>query len=130
MPEGTLMKFGRSSEVPAQDVSQVLPGTRGLFIQWLVTKDDGSERLALRRFVMKPHGFMPYHKHKYAEAVFVVRGALRVTISGVTRLLGPGDFFFTAPFEPHSIENPADEEAEFVCAITYEDDMKLYPVDS
>jgi len=123
------MKFGRSSEVPAQDVSQVLPGTRGLFIQWLVTKDDGSERIALRRFVMKPHGFMPYHKHKYAEAVFIVQGTLKVTINGVTRLLGPGDFFFTAPFEPHSIENPGDEEAVFVCAITYEDDMSLQPVE-
>jgi len=77
------MKFGRSSEVPAQDVSQVLPGTKGLFIQWLVTKDDGSDRIA----------------------------------------------FFTAPFEPHSIENPGDEEAVFVCAITYEDDMSLQPVE-
>jgi Cupin domain. len=100
------MKFGRSSEVPAQDVSQVLPGTKGLFIQWLVTKDDGSDRIALRRFVMKPHGFMPYHKHKYAEAVFIVQGVLKVNVNGVERVLGPGDFFFTAPFERQSKENP------------------------
>jgi quercetin dioxygenase-like cupin family protein len=123
------VKFGSSSEVPAQDVSQLLPGTRGVYVQWLVSRADGSERVALRRFLVKPHAIMPYHKHKYAEAVFMLRGRLKVNINGVDRVLGPGDFFYTGPYEPHSIENPSDEEAEFICAISYEDDMTLQPVE-
>ncbi len=121
------MKLGSSSDVPEQDVSTLLPGTIGVTVRWLVTSSDGSSKLALRKFHVKPHGVMPYHKHKYVEAVYIVKGKLKVTVNGVTRELGPGDYFFTAPFEPHSIENPYEDDAEFVCAISYEDDMHLYP---
>ncbi len=118
--------FGRTSDVKPQDVSGLLPGTVGVYVQWLVTKETGSEKFALRRFTVRPGGRMPLHNHKYVEAVYVVKGRLRVRIGAEERVVGPGDYFFTGPWEPHMIENPYDEEAEFICAISYEDDMKLY----
>ncbi|MGC9111815.1 cupin domain-containing protein [Acidilobus sp.] len=124
------MKFGNYADVPPQDVSALLPGTRGVTVQWLVSKADGSDKIALRRFVVKPHGVMPYHKHKYVEAVYIIKGTLKVTINGLTKMLKAGDFFYTGPYEPHSIENPSDEEAVFLCAISYEDDMSLQPVNA
>ena len=126
-PRTAAALFGRISDVPAQDVSALLPGTVGFSVQWLVTRDSGSDKFAVRRFTVRPGGRMPLHKHKYAEAVVMVRGRLRVRIGDEERVVGPGEFFFTRPWEPHSIENPFSEEAEFICTISYEDDMKLYP---
>ena len=118
--------FGSVRDVPQQDVSSLLPGTVGVYVQWLVTKETGSEKFAVRRFVVRPGGRMPLHNHKYVEAVVMVRGRLKVRVGGEERVVGPGDFFFTAPYEPHEIENPFGEEAEFICTISYEDDMRLY----
>ncbi len=121
--------FGNMFQVPKQDVSQLLPGTKGFYIQWLITKETGSERFAVRRFVVRPGGLMPMHRHKYVEAVVMLRGRLVVTIGSETKVVGPGDYFFTGPYEPHRIENPFDEEAEFLCSISYEDDMRLEPLE-
>ncbi|MGC9071081.1 MAG: cupin domain-containing protein [Acidilobus sp.] len=122
--------FGKVSDVKVQDVSSLLPGTVGVYVQWLVTKETGSEKFAMRRFVVKPKGRMPLHNHKYVEAVFIIRGRLSVRIGNDERVVGPGDYLFTSPWEPHSIENPFDDEAEFVCVISYEDDMRLYALEA
>jgi quercetin dioxygenase-like cupin family protein len=81
------MYVGNVSNVPQQDVSSLLKGTRGFYVQWLVTRDNGSFKYAVRRFVVKPNGYMPLHNHKYTEA------------------------------------------AEFICVISYEDDMTLKPLE-
>ncbi len=117
------------NNVPAEDVSKLLRGTRGFYVQWLITKDHGSYKFAVRRFVVKPGGVMPLHNHKYVEAVIILRGKLRIRSGGDVYELGPGDFFFTGPYEPHAIENVGDEEAEFICVISYEDDMSLIPLE-
>ncbi len=118
--------FGRIADVPAQDVSSLLPGTIGFTVYWLVTRENGSDKFAVRRFLARPGGRMPLHRHKYAEAVVMLRGRLKVRIGEEERVVGPGEYFFTRPWEPHAIENPFDEEAEFLCTISYEDDMRLY----
>lgn len=111
--------------MPSSDVGAAIRGTRGFRIQWLVTKENGSSKYAVRRFTVEPGGRMPLHKHKYTEAVVILRGALRVRVNEEERVLGPGDFFFTGPGEPHSIENVGRDEAEFICTISYEDDMSI-----
>ncbi|GGP19139.1 cupin [Thermocladium modestius] len=119
------MLFGSIRDVPSSDVGSTIRGTRGFRIQWLITKENGSSKYAVRRFTVEPGGRMPLHKHKYTEAVVILRGALRVRINEEERVLGPGDFFFTGPGEPHSIENAGRDEAEFICTISYEDDMSI-----
>lgn len=123
------MYVGNVASVPQQDVSTMLKGTRGFYIQWLVTKDHGSLKYAVRRFIVKPGGYMPLHNHKYTEAVVILRGKLKVRGNGKVYELGPGDFFFTGPYEPHAIENVGNEDAEFICVISYEDDMTLKPLE-
>ncbi|MFP3297057.1 MAG: cupin domain-containing protein [Vulcanisaeta sp.] len=116
------------SNVPMEDASKLLKGTHGFFIQWLITKDHGA-RYAVRRFIVKPGGAMPLHNHKYTEAVIILKGRLRVRTKEGTYELGPGDYFFTAQYEPHAIENIGNEDAEFICVISYEDDMTLKPLE-
>lgn len=117
------MYVGNVNNVKAQDVSELIKGTRGFKIQWLVTKDQGSFKFAVRRFTVEPGGYMPLHSHKYVEAVVILKGRLRVRTGREEYVLGPGDFFFTNQDEPHALENIGGEEAEFICVISYEDDM-------
>ncbi|WP_243680352.1 cupin domain-containing protein [Vulcanisaeta souniana] len=73
---------------------------------------------------------MPLHNHKYTEAVVILRGRLRVRTNGGVYEFSSGDFFFTGPYEPpHAIENIGNDEAEFICVISYEDDMTLRPLE-
>ncbi|WP_291764636.1 cupin domain-containing protein [Caldivirga sp. UBA161] len=123
------MHVGNWVNVPQQDVSSLLKGTKGFYVQWLVAKEHGSVKYAVRRFVVKPGGYMPLHNHKYTEAVVILKGKLRIRGNGVLYDLGPGSFFFTGPYEPHSLENIGDEDAEFICVISYEDDMSLKPLE-
>ena len=122
------MIVGNINNVPLEDVSKILKGTRGFYVQWLITKEHGS-KYAVRRFIVKPGGIMPLHDHKYTEAVVILRGRLRVKTNEGVYELGSGDFFFTGPYEPHAIENIGNNEAEFICVISYEDDMSLRPLE-
>jgi len=116
---------GNINKVPMEDVSKLLKGTKNFYIQWLITKEHGSTKYAVRRFIVKPGGVMPLHNHKYTEAVIILKGRLKVRTNREAYELGPGDFFFTAAFEPHALENIGNDDAEFICVISYEDDMTL-----
>jgi quercetin dioxygenase-like cupin family protein len=120
--------IGNINNTAIEDASKLLPGTKGFYIQWLITKEHGS-KYAVRRFIVKPGGYMPLHNHKYTEAVVLLRGRLRVRTKDGTYELGPGNYFFTAAYEPHAIENIGNEDAEFICVISYEDDMTLKPLE-
>ncbi|MGC8606738.1 MAG: cupin domain-containing protein [Vulcanisaeta sp.] len=122
------MIVGNMNNVPLEDASKLLKGTRGFYVQWLITKEHGS-KYAVRRFIVKANGIMPLHNHKYTEAVVILRGRLRVKTNEGIYELGPGDFLFTGPYEPHAIENIGNDEAEFICVISYEDDMSLKPLE-
>ncbi len=49
---------GNINNVPSEDVSKLLKGTKGFYVQWLITKEHGS-KYAVRRFIVKPGGVMP-----------------------------------------------------------------------
>ena len=54
------------SSVKKDQVS--IKGSKGAYIQWLVTKDHGAH-YAVRKFTLEPHGVIPMHVHKYQETV-------------------------------------------------------------
>jgi quercetin dioxygenase-like cupin family protein len=43
-----------------------IKGSKGAYIQWLVTKDQGAH-YAVRKFTLEQHGVIPMHVHKYRE---------------------------------------------------------------
>lgn len=120
------MLFGNVNEINQKPTS--LDGAKGFYVRWLVAKEQGSQKFALRVWTVDAKGFLPMHKHKYEEAVLILNGSFKVTINNTTKILGPDDYFYTAPYEPHSMENLSEEEGKFICVISYEDDMKSYRV--
>jgi quercetin dioxygenase-like cupin family protein len=118
--------FGKQEDVPKQEVK--ITGSRGAYIQWLVTKDTGSPRYALRRFLIEPSGVIAYHKHKYEETVYVLKGFAEVRVENERRKISSGEFVFIDQNVPHSIKNVGNSELEFLCVIPYVEDMSITPL--
>jgi quercetin dioxygenase-like cupin family protein len=100
---------------------ETLPVT-GTSIRWMVhNKYGGPEykhHFALRHFTIEPGGKIPFHRHEYAEAVFVLEGELIFQSEGETVTVGPGDVIYTYAQEGHSLENPSKSQtATFTCTI-------------
>ena len=115
--------FNNVDNVEAKPVT--IPGSKDAFIKWLVTKDQGSLSYAVRKFVVKKGGIIAKHYHKYTETVIVTKGRALVCAGDATKEMKPGDYVFINSFVPHYIKSVGDEDLEFFCIISYEDDMTI-----
>ena len=109
----------------------------GVGIRWLseVGKDaDGGVEYGLRYFTVAPGGYIPIHKHFYAQTMFILSGTFECysydDASGKvldTRLSPAGTSVFVPSMEPHGMKNTGSEEAAFICCIcnVYEDKESL-----
>ncbi|AWR98448.1 cupin domain-containing protein [Metallosphaera hakonensis] len=116
------------SRIVAVPKSEVLiKGSKGAFIQWLVTKDHGAH-YAVRKFSLEPGGSIGMHTHKYQETVIITKGKCSVCVNNQVYELEEGDFIFINGGVKHGFKNK-DEALEFFCIIDYPDDMTIVPVD-
>jgi quercetin dioxygenase-like cupin family protein len=104
-----------------------IKGSKGAYIQWLVTKDHGAH-YAVRKFTLEPHGVIPMHVHKYQETVIITKGKCKVCVADKTYEMKAGDFIFIDSNVKHSFVN-GDSELEFFCVIDYTDDMSIKTLD-
>lgn len=119
------MEFFKATVDSVEKEEVKIGDTKGTFIQWLVTKAQGSESYALRRFIMKPGGIITCHNHKYVETVYLLKGKLEVTAGNQKVLLEKDSYVFINKFVPHELKNIGSDEVIFLCAISYEDDMTI-----
>jgi len=99
---------------------------KDVWIQWLsqAGPQDAPE-YGLRLFTIGPRGEIPIHNHFYVQTMYILSGRISVlshhseTNEKVEeKTMGPGDFVFVPPLEPHSMRNLSDtEEAVFLCCI-------------
>jgi len=61
-----------AAEAPAQAVQE--EGAVGVRIQWLIDSTHGAPNFALRRFVLEPNGYTPWHQHPWEHEVYILRG--------------------------------------------------------
>ncbi|BFH74094.1 cupin domain-containing protein [Sulfurisphaera javensis] len=115
------------------NVSQVkkdlvpIKGSKGAYIQWLVTKDHGAH-YAVRKFTLEPYGIIPMHYHKYQETVVITKGKCKVCVADKTYELKEGDYIFIDANVKHAFVN-YEGELEFFCIIDYPDDMSIHTLD-
>ncbi|MHA1589422.1 MAG: cupin domain-containing protein [Candidatus Njordarchaeales archaeon] len=112
MPREVIKK---ADEVPMQEVD--FEGAIGAYIQWLLSKDDGAENFAMRRFTIKPGGKIPRHAHWYEHEIYVLKGRGRVGIGEKVYEVEEGSVLFVPPDVPHWYENIGDEDWVFLCII-------------
>lgn len=96
---------------------------KGTTIKWLSrVGDPNMPEYGLRLFTIKPGGYIPEHQHQYVETVIMLTGKL--LIAGhkdrqkiAEREIGPGDYFYVPPMEPHGLKNVGNEPATLFCCI-------------
>ncbi len=101
--------------------------SRGTYIQWLIT-DRQESAYAMRRFIIKPDGFIQLHYHDYFESLYIIDGKCSVSVNGDCMELGRGDFIFIDTKYSHEIRNIENRDMEFICVINYTENMGITPV--
>ncbi len=90
----------------------------GISIQWLISKEQGSNKMHLRRFVMEPGAVMPLHSHSNCEHVqYYLKGRVIVQIEDREYKVGKGDAVFIPVGAAHSYSNIGDGRAAFLCMV-------------
>lgn len=91
-------------------------GGGGIKLRWLVDDDTG-KNFAMRRYELA--GSIPLHKHSHEHEVYFLEGGGEITDSkGESRQVGPGDFAFIPPNEPHGFKNKSkDTKLVFLCMV-------------
>ena len=62
--------------------------------------------------VLKPNEVLPMHTHRGVEITWVVRGTIRLTIGGKSRIYHAGESFLIPRGAAHSPVNAGSDEAE------------------
>ncbi|HOR78661.1 MAG TPA: cupin domain-containing protein, partial [Anaerolineaceae bacterium] len=70
---------------------------------------NGSKPLAVYSFFMRANEHYPEHKHPHHELIVVQRGRLRIRLSGVEHIAGPGDI---ALYSANSLHEEWAEDGE------------------
>ncbi len=103
-----------SEGVEVEDVGN----SEGITIQRLIVDRDGSERIHMRKFTMKPGAWMKFHKHDNCEHVqYFLKGEVKLKMGDEEYDVEKDDAVFIPADTPHSYENHGDEEARFLCIV-------------
>ncbi|MDH7508631.1 MAG: cupin domain-containing protein [Methanomassiliicoccales archaeon] len=106
-------------DVKQEDVKE--EGAKGAKIRWLITKEDGAEKFAMRHFEVAVSGSSPLHQHPYEHEVFVLKGKCEIFCGGKTETVGEGGVIFVPPNVVHQFRNVGQTTLEFLCMIPYTD---------
>ncbi|MFX1255264.1 MAG: cupin domain-containing protein [Promethearchaeota archaeon] len=112
------MKIKHFTEVKKEEVTAY--GSTDTEIRWLITKEDGAPRFALRRFVIHPKGQVGLHGHPEEHEIYILQGKARVfNDKGEEVIAEEGNVLYVPPDEPHGYENVGSEDFVFLCVIPY-----------
>ncbi|WP_337860922.1 cupin domain-containing protein [Ferroplasma sp.] len=112
-------------DVESQEVK--VGNSKDTYIQWLIT-DKQEKAYAMRRFIIKPDGFIQLHYHDYFESLYIIKGKCSVRVNKENMELHQGDFIFIDTKATHEIKNTGKIDLEFICVINYTENMKIIPV--
>jgi quercetin dioxygenase-like cupin family protein len=114
--------------VPYKDVETKDPGegTNKVTIRWLLTKEMGAKRFAMRLFEMKPGGHSPLHAHTWEHELFILEGEGTGISGSEEKKLKPGDAVFVPPNEKHQFRNKGKKTLRFLCLIPYLEERADY----
>jgi quercetin dioxygenase-like cupin family protein len=91
------------------------PYGEGMRRHELIGPGDGAPHYRVRYFEVPPGRATTLEQHEHDHGVVIQRGRARVTLSGETHELAPGDVVYVAGNELHSFEAIGDEPLGFIC---------------
>ena len=104
-------------EVEAQTSSD----TQGVSLRWVVAKEDGAPRFAMRVIDVQPGCATPFHKHWWEHEVYVLSGSGVVKGGGEERPIVEGSVVFMPGEEMHQFVNTGSDVLRFICIVPHTD---------
>ncbi|HUU78001.1 MAG TPA: cupin domain-containing protein [candidate division Zixibacteria bacterium] len=90
----------------------------GTTIQWLISKEQGAPRFAMRLFTLEPNANISIHGHPEEHEIYILEGECDLIAEDGTRTrVNANDVIFMPPEELHGYENVGSEELKFICVI-------------
>ncbi len=84
--------------------------------QVLISSNEGPN-FAMRRFIIKPGGFMPNHTNTVEHEQLVLNGRAEIAIGDKTYQVKKNDVVFIPANVPHWYKTLGDEDFEFLCVV-------------
>lgn len=79
--------------------------------------EDGSDKIIMRVFTVKPGGHSPLHTHDFEHLVKVEKGRAIAVDKDGEHEIKEGDYVFVKPNEIHQFKNTFEEDFQFICVI-------------
>lgn len=109
------------NEIP-EDVISVGEKT---YKQTLISSSD-APNFAMRKFTIKPGGFMPLHTNSVEHEQYVIKGRAEVQIGDKKLIVEQNDVVYIPAGVEHNYKTIGNENFEFICMIpNIKDEIKL-----
>lgn len=116
-----MVKVKKRDEISSKDVQ--MPGTQGVSIRRLITREDGAENFAMRLFQVQPGGHTPRHRHAHEHEVYVLEGKGSILGAQGEMPLETGSAVLVPSQEEHQFRNSGCEPLVFLCMVPIEADV-------
>ena len=93
----------------------------GVTIRWVLAKQDGTPRFAMRVFEVEPGKATPHHQHWWEHEVLVLAGEGVVKSEDGDRPLREGTVVFVPGNEMHQFRNTGSGVLRFICVVPHTD---------
>lgn len=102
--------------IKSEDVTSY--GSTGTKIQWLISKEQGAPRFAMRLFTLEPGAVIGIHGHPEEHEIYVIQGEMDLIAEDSKRTrVNTTDAIYMPPDEKHGYENIGTEVVKFICVI-------------
>ena len=85
-------------------------------MQMLISPEE-APNFAMRKFIVKKDGSMPFHTNSIEHEQYVLRGKARVKLGDESFIAVKDDIIFVPAGVPHSYQVIGDEDYEFLCLV-------------
>ncbi|MHA1743228.1 MAG: cupin domain-containing protein [Candidatus Heimdallarchaeota archaeon] len=110
------MLVRKLEDVETQDVTAY--GSTKTKIQWLISKEQGAPRFAMRLFTLEPGAVIGTHAHPEEHEIFVLKGEMDlIGENGEKTHVKATNAIYVPPFEKHGYRNDGNEQVQFICVI-------------
>jgi quercetin dioxygenase-like cupin family protein len=110
-----VVKVKKSTEISPKEVH--MPGTQGVSIRRLITREDGAANFAMRLFQVQPGGHTPRHRHVHEHEVYVLGGKGSILGTQGEMPLETGSAVLVPPQQEHQFRNSGREPLVFLCIV-------------
>ena len=110
------MKVRELKDIKSFDVTA--HGSTGTKIQWLINKEHGAPRFAMRLFTLEPGAHIGVHHHPEEHEIYVLQGEMDLIAGdGTKSRVKATDAIYMPSEEKHGYEVVGSEIVKFICVI-------------